>query len=71
MEDNHKQAGLSRATLEISSEFSSNFLLRTYSHNWYRDIPFSVFLRSSSIVGLLHFEDLKIWSGHLSLKLKI
>ena len=25
-----KQAGLSRATLEISSEFSSNFSLRTY-----------------------------------------
>jgi uncharacterized membrane protein len=66
-----KQAGLSRATLEISFDLSSNFILRTHSHNWYRDIPFSVFLRLSSIVGVLHFEDLKNMVWLFKLKLKI
>ena len=64
------QAGLSKATLEISSEFSSNFLLRTHKSQliqWL--LRYSIFniLRSSSIVGCLHFEDLKnrVWSSKL------
>ena len=95
-----KQAGLSRATLEISSEFSSkNSLVRLYTLQldvrrhfedfwnmvWSSKLKFKVWvrsnkwllrhstsniLRSSSIGGRLHFKDLKILLGHLSLRLK-
>jgi hypothetical protein len=55
-----EQAGLSRATLKISSEFSSKFLLRTHksqSKQWLflRYSPFDI-LRSSSVVDRLHFK---------------
>ena len=66
-----KQAGLSRATLEITSEHSSNFPLRTHkSQSIQLLLRYSTFniLRSSSIGGCLHFKDL--WNLVLSSSLK-
>jgi hypothetical protein len=69
-----EQAGLSRATLEISSEFSSEFPLRTHksqSIQWLlRYSPFEI-LRSASVVDRLHFKDLKIhfWRSKLQFKI--
>ena len=65
-----EQAGLSRATLQISSEFSSNFLLRIHkSQLIQRLLRYSIFniLMSSSILGRFHFEDFKntVWSPKL------
>ena len=71
---NRKQAGLSRATLEISYEFSSNFPLRTHksqSIQWL--LRYSTFniLRSSSIGGCLYLKDLlnMVWSYKLKFKI--
>ena len=67
------KAGLSRATLEIPSEFSSNFSLRTHksrSIQWLHGYSTFNILRSFSIGGCLHFEDLKIGFAYLSLGLK-
>ena len=52
-----KQAGLSRATLEISPDFSSNFPLRTH--------------KSTSIKGCFNFKDLLniVWTSTLKFKI--
>ena len=71
-----KQAGLSRATLKISSEFSSNFPLRTHkSHSiqWLLRCSTFNFFRSSSIGGHLpsSFGGFKnmIWSSKLKFEI--
>ena len=59
-----KQAWLSRATLEISSEFSSNFPLRTHkSHSVHFEVIFP-----SEVIFILRIS--KIWINHLSLSFK-
>ena len=62
-----KQAGLSRATLEISSECSSDFPLRTHnswSIQWLLRYSTLNILRLSSIGGRLHFKKflILVWS---------
>jgi hypothetical protein len=56
-----EQAGLSRATLKISSEFYSNFSLRTHNSQSIERLPkyynYNI-LRPSSYGGCLHLEDL-------------
>ena len=59
-----EQAGLSRATLEISSRFSYNFLCEK------RNIPLLIFLKSSSVRCCSHFKYFEIHFGYLSICFK-
>ena len=68
-----EQAGQSRATLDISSEFSSNFPLRTHkSRSMQGLLRYSTLniLMSSYIGGCLHLKDLYniIWSYKIKFK---
>ena len=76
-----KQAGLSIATLEIYSRFSSRisneFSLWNMSHGFKEHLTLNTF--KLSLIGcLLHFSleivfipsNIQFWSGHLSLSLK-
>ena len=70
----YRQAGLSRATLKISSEFSSNFSLRTHnsqSIEWLLRYSNYNILRPSSYAGRLHLKDLYniVWSYKLKFKI--
>ena len=56
----NKQAGLSRATLEISSSFSYNFLCEK------KNIPLLIFLKSSFVRGFSHFKYFEIPFGYQS-----
>ena len=61
-----KQAGLCRATLEISSQFSSYVPLRTHkSHSATFEVI--LHLKSSSTGGRFIVKICKIWFGHLGL----
>jgi hypothetical protein len=74
-----KQAGLSRATLEISSKFSSVKMSPSFNdcldHQlltvWGR-LPSKVVFhqRSTAIIGRLHLKLFKVLSHHLNLSLK-
>ena len=56
--NNQKQAGLSRATLEISSEFSSNSpLICLFGLGLDLVLLNRLFFSSSSIGGRLHFKE--------------
>ena len=68
------QAGLSRATLEISSEFSSYFPLRTLSPNtilWFGPLSLTFEEGPSSIESYLQLKQFLISLGSPKLKFKI
>jgi AAA15 family ATPase/GTPase len=76
IKNTQKKAGLSKATLKISSEFSSKFSQRTHnskSIEWLLRYSNSNIWRPSSYGARLHLKDLYniVWSSKLKFKIRV